>query len=71
MKYYSYHEYNPDPDANTLVTLSEQEILDQYWEWWKEKMIKKFGKETFEEKYSEKDCIEDWVVDNWACELKT
>jgi hypothetical protein len=33
-------------------------------------MIAKFGQEDFEANYSEKDCIDDWVVVNWAWELK-
>ena len=68
MKYYSYHEYNPDPNASNIVTISEKEILDTFWDSWKEKMIKKFGKESFEANFSEKHCIEDWVIVNWAWE---
>lgn len=68
MKYYSYFKYDPDLSKQGIVTLSEKEILDQNWEWWKEKMIKKYGKTYFEEQFSEKDCIFDWVIDNWARE---
>ena len=67
MKYYSYPYYN-DSIQQVLVTLSEQEILDIYWDWWKEEGIKRWGAEHFEANYSEKDCIKDWVVVNWAWE---
>ena len=64
MRYYSYN----DSIQQIVVTLSEQEILDIYWDWWKEEGIKKWGKEHFEANYSEKDCIKDWLVVNWAWE---
>jgi hypothetical protein len=31
-------------------------------------MIAKFGKEHFEANYTDQDCIEDWIVVNWAWE---
>lgn len=68
MKHYSYNEYTPDPTKQVVVTLSEQEILDRYWNRWKELMIKKFGKDCFEKNYTKQDCIDDWVVINWAWE---
>ena len=67
MRYYSYPYYDPDLAKQVIKTLSEQEILDIYWDWWKEEGIKRWGKEHFEANYSEKDCIKDWVVVNWAC----
>ena len=77
MRYYSYPYYDSDPAkqviktlSEVIKTLSEQEILDIYWDWWKEEGIKRWGKEHFELNYSEKDCIEDWVVVNWAWEHK-
>lgn len=68
MKHYSYPEYDPDPAKQVVVTLSEQEILERYWDWWKEMGVKKWGKEYFEANFTEKDCIEDWVVVHWAWE---
>lgn len=71
MKYYCYDTYsfkvNGDIDPY-VIEYSETEILNMFWDYWKEKMIKKFGKEHFEANYSEKDCIEDWIVVNWAWE---
>jgi hypothetical protein len=69
MKYYSYNEYDPDPNARTIKTFSEQEILDIYYPYWKEQMIKKFGEKVFYEVYDTKEsCISDWIVINWAWE---
>jgi hypothetical protein len=66
MKYYSYNEYTGQ-EYPEIVTLSEMQILDLYWDFWKQKMIKKYGEKKFL-KYSEYDCIDDWVVTNWAWE---
>ena len=65
MKYYT----AAWPDQNALgeeytkwETLSEQDILNEYWEYWSEKM-RSVGKA---ELISEERCIEDWCIVNWA-----
>jgi hypothetical protein len=71
MKYYSYNTYDFKEDGSIndfVVTLSEADVLKVYWDYWQERMIYKYGKEHFEANFSEKDCIEDWVVVNWAWE---
>jgi hypothetical protein len=72
MKYYSYNTVSFRKDGSVIneyvETLSEAEILKIYWDWWKEEGIKRWGKEHFEANYSEKDCIEDWIVVHWARE---
>ena len=67
MKYYTtcYPDENGD---NVIETLSEQEILNDYWDYWYGKMCEKFGKETVDSQYSKQDCIEDWCVVHWAAE---
>ena len=54
----------PDDDGITPVetVYTEKEILDTYWEYWCARM-KEIGKEDL---ISEKACIEDWIVVNWA-----
>lgn len=73
MKYWSYNEYDPDsPHADEtggyVVTLSEEDIVKEYWNWWYGKMCEKFGKEEVDKNYSVQDCIEDWVIGRWAWE---
>jgi hypothetical protein len=71
MKYYSYNTftYNEDGSRHDFVaTLSEAQILEVYKDFWQKRMIHKFGKERFEANYKDKDCIEDWIVVNWAWE---
>lgn len=47
---------------NGFIELTEEEILNNYWDYWCEQMIKvhKIPKIT------EKNCIDDFVVVNWA-----
>jgi hypothetical protein len=73
MKYYSYNEYDPDSpladeNGGYVVTLSEQEIIDYYWNYWYGRMCEKFGKEHVDNTYSKEDCIDDFVVVHWAWE---
>jgi hypothetical protein len=65
MRYYSYHEYDPD-EKDKIVTLSEEEILKEYYDYWYGAMCNKFGKEYVEANYSKEDCIMDWIIVNWA-----
>lgn len=70
MKYYSYNEYDPDsPLADDkggyVVTLSEKEILEQYWDYWCDRM-RQVGKDP--NHYSQLDCIDDWCIVHWAWE---
>jgi hypothetical protein len=73
MKYWSYNEYDPDSplaDASGgyVVTLSEEEILKRYWDYWYGRMCEKFGAEHVNANYSVQDCLDDWVIGNWAWE---
>lgn len=67
MRYWSYNELEDD-GSNLVVTLSEDEILNQFYPYWSSRMIAKFGQEVFERDWCKKDCIDDWVVVNWAWE---
>ena len=68
-RYFSYNVYDPDHEDNGYVrTVSEQEILDEYWEWWKNAMIAKYGEGH--ELINEQECINDFVVCHWAWEVE-
>lgn len=60
MKIYAYF------DEDGVHTYTRQEILDAYYDSWKKKMIK-VGKEHL---ISEDNCVQDWVVVNWAREVE-
>lgn len=66
MKYWTYVEPGDDGVSPVYTTLSEQEILDQYWDYWYGKMCEKFGKEEVDTNWCKQDCIEDWVIIHWA-----
>ena len=69
MRYYSFNE--PGDKGNDVVqTMSEDEIREEYYPYWKERMIKKYGEEEFKKTWSFEECLEDWVVVNWAWEVK-
>ena len=69
MKYYCFNTWKTDPSLDHYVeVMSEQEILDQYWSYWYERMCAKFGKEVVDRDYCKDDCIDDWVVVNLGWE---
>jgi hypothetical protein len=63
--------YN-EPDKNyndVLVVKTEQEIIDDFFKVWKEKMEIKYGKIYMNDKTEnelKKMCIKDWCVLHWA-----
>jgi len=67
MKYYSYLE--PTEEGNVILTKSEQEIIDSYYDFWYDRMCKKFGKGHVDANYTKHDCIDDWVVTYWAWQV--
>lgn len=69
MKYWSM-SYPDENDNDVVETLSEDEIIAQYYPYWSGRMIEKYGQEEFDETWSKKECIEDWVVVHWAWESK-
>lgn len=48
--------------------VTDDEILEDRWYWWKEVMEKKYGKGS--PKITRENCIQDWVTDNYAWEYK-
>ena len=65
MKYYA--TSYPDENGNDIVeTLSEKEILDEYWDYWYSRACRQLGKEHIDANYTIQDCIDDWVTTHWA-----
>jgi len=70
-KYYTYVEPGDDGVTPVYRTLSETEIINSYWDYWREQMIKvrcKGDSKKFDSIWSPEDCIGDWVVVHWAWE---
>ena len=66
MRVFKYNEY--EDTEPRLIT--EQEIRAEYWPYWYERMCKKFGKQEVDTKFTFEDCLNDWVIVNWAWEVK-
>ena len=66
MKYYSFDDF--DGEKGWVSTLSEQEIIDAYYEYWYAAMCKKHGKEVVDRDFCKHDCIDDWIIVNGAWE---
>lgn len=72
MRYYSYNEYSTDPSVdNYVVTVSEQDIHRDYYPYWYGRMCEKFGKDHVDKTYSFEDCLDDWIVVNWAWKVES
>ena len=68
MRYFCYNEL-VEPDSGTsVVTVSEEDIRKEYYPWWRERMIKKYGEQEFEKIWSFEECLEDLIVSNRAWE---
>ena len=48
--------------------VTDDEILEDRWDWWKAMMEKKYGAGS--PQITEENCIQDWVTDNYAWEWK-
>lgn len=72
MKYWTYTEPVWDDDGNivdaVVTTRSEEQILREYYQYWMGQMVEKFGIDEVIRNYTTQDCIDDWVVVNWAWE---
>jgi hypothetical protein len=65
MKYYSYIEPDDNDDSNAIkIIMTEQEIIEQYWEHWHKEM-KELGRD---EHISIENCIADFCSAHWASE---
>ena len=67
MRYWSYNDWNEQGD-NYVITLSEKEIIEQYYPYWFGRMSEKYTPEFVTKNFCELDCIDDWVAINWAWE---
>ena len=67
MRYFSFNEF--DGESEWVSTLSEDDIRRDYFPYWQKRMIDKFGEEYYNATYSFEDCLNDWIVGNWAWEV--
>ena len=65
MRYFRYVEPGWADEVVT-TTMSEEQILQEYWAYWKRRM-EEVGRHDL---ISEENCIQDFVVVNWAWEVE-
>jgi hypothetical protein len=63
--YYVLVEDGADEDG--FVTITEDEILADYWSYWHNKMVRKFG--PGDDLITTENCIKDWCVVHYAREI--
>lgn len=54
--------------GNEVLEVTEEDIINLYWAFWSGKMIKKYGEGH--ELITKENCIQDFLVVNWAWEKK-
>lgn len=70
MRYFRYSEPSQDEqNTHAFYTVSEQEILDTYWQSWYTLMCKKYTKEVVDQEYTVEDCIKGWQTVHWAWQV--
>lgn len=70
MRYFIYNEYDPDhTNGGYVVTKSEEDIRNEYWPIWRARMIEKYGEDKVDRYYSFRDCLDEWIIQNFAWEL--
>lgn len=67
MNYYMYVEY--DEYGDKTITISEEQILKEYYDYWYRKMCQKYGKTLVDKEYNKTHCIEDWCTTHWAWKI--
>lgn len=69
MRYFCYNEPVFDEVGrlvgNEVITVSEDDIRRDYYPYWLERVTKKYGPNH---PYTFADCVDDYVIGNWAWE---
>ena len=61
MRYFRFNQPSNKTDCiYETVTVSEDDIINEYWDFWYRKMIQKYGQEKVDAKYGRAHCIKDW-----------
>ncbi len=67
MKVYCYNDWD-ESNQPVVKTITDQQILYEYWDHWESKMAAKYG--DTHELITHERCVEDWIICNWAWEKK-
>ena len=53
-----------------VIRLTNKDIIKEYYSYWKASMLKKYSYVDFMTNFTIDDCIEDFVIVNWAYEVQ-
>lgn len=67
MKIYRHH-WGDDVSPNRSADLTEDQVIEEYWETWVKLMIKRHGPKC--NHITRENCIDDWIIANYAYEVK-
>jgi hypothetical protein len=60
-----YYYNEPDGEfSNVVIRMTYQDVLNEYWDFWLDKMIQKYGEGH--KLITEENCVQDWCVTHWA-----
>ena len=73
MRYYSFNELVLDENGNIVddkaITVSEEEIRRTYFPYWRQRKSKRTGEPCPDSDSEFEDCLDYWIVANWAWEV--
>lgn len=61
MRYWTYFRPIYDSSEEEYITMSEEEIIQQYYPRWRKMKIKKYGEDYVNKTFCKEDCIDEWV----------
>lgn len=68
MRYFTFVQPLNDAGDPEYVTMSEEEIRNDYYPYWYKKMSAKYGHKYVDDNYTFEDCLIEWIIVNWAWE---
>ena len=71
MRYYCYNAYDSKAPVHLreyVETFSEEEIRNDWYPYWLNRMYEKYDKNYVDSNYNFEDSLEDWITVHWAWE---
>jgi len=70
MRVFRYYEPSDDGRTPIEIIMTEDDILNEYFEYWKNSIIEVKGEDFFNNiKNKKSECITDWQIVTWADEI--
>lgn len=62
--------YVDEHNTTNRQLVTEDDIVDQYWDYWYDMVCRKYGKQHVDTHYNRNHCIAHWCIVSWAVEFK-